>query len=274
MDKGKLSKLMSLTYIPGEKEREENLKYCHVCLKSCKLTEEHIPPEKAFNENDRLWERLVFNKHVTTRKIFIRGGFWVKTLCPKCNNEIGALYAKEYIKFVKYLVSSPPLFDSSGKAKLLTIHADTLLIAKEIAIMILAFENINFVKKHNELRKFVLDKNYCFTPPFRILSFLVPEVERAGTLTKYHARVDAFAPGYKFSGGEISCFPFGFVYAYDIGKNYEVEKMTDITDWFNEFNQTKRINYSNKFFTRISGVESMHVILGHQRVRPQIDYLN
>jgi len=271
MDREKLSHVITLPHIPDARAREENLKYCHVCLERTKLTREHIPPEKAFNEHNQLWERLVINsKPMSTRKVYIRGGFWVPTLCSKCNNEIGAQYAREYVKFVKDLVASPALFDSSGVARLVSINADTLFIAKEIAIMILAFEPISFARRHTELRKFVLHKDRCFIPPFRILSFLVPEVEEAGTITRFHDRVETFAPGYKFYGGEISCFPFGFVYATDIGRGYEIEQMTDITHWFNEKQTDVR---AESFFSRITGVDSMQCILGHGRVRPQIDYI-
>ena len=155
MDRKALSNVITLPYIPDEEARKDNLLYCHVCLKKKKLTEEHIPPEKAFNEHDKLWEKLVFDdKPIRARRINIKGGFWVKTLCSDCNNNIGSPYAKEYVKFVKDLVSSPQLFDSKGSACLFNINSDTLLIAKEVAIMILASEPISFARGKTELREF------------------------------------------------------------------------------------------------------------------------
>ncbi|CAG0940662.1 hypothetical protein BROC_01119 [Candidatus Brocadiaceae bacterium] len=41
------SRTMHLVHVPDEKEREDSLSHCHICLRKCKLTREHIPPKKA-----------------------------------------------------------------------------------------------------------------------------------------------------------------------------------------------------------------------------------
>lgn len=266
---------MHLAHFSDEKEREENLSYCHICLKKCKLTKEHIPPKKAFNEYNRLWERLLhLGGKASKRVTHIKGGLWVKTICEKCNNEACSVYAKEYVKFVKQLVEKPQLFDWSGKARIFSIDANPLYIAKEVVTMILAVEAVSYARHVPELRHFVLDKDYTFKPPFKLFAFLVPDSPETGTVLRYHARVDTYAPGFKFAGGEISCFPFGFVYANKIGKGYNLHELKDITDWCSERVHYKKSRIMLSLHARITGVDSIQSLLSQYRTKPQIDHLS
>lgn len=274
-DKKEASKTMHLVHVPDAKEHEDSLTHCHVCLEKGKLTKEHIPPKKAFNQYNRLWERLVHSKEkVSKRLVSIKGGLWVKTLCDKCNTSVCSPYANEYVKFVKQIVEKPELFDNSGEARVFSVEINPLYVAKEIATMILAVEPVSYARYVPELRHFILNRNYTFIPPFKVFAFLVPDVVKAGTVLRYHARVDSFAPGFKFTGGEISWFPFGFVYASQIGKGYNLEKLTDITNWFSETRSMKKTQRMIKLHSRITGVDSIQSLLVGQRTVPQIDYLS
>lgn len=267
------SRLIHLMHAPSQEERAQSLSHCHVCLRKTTLTKEHIPPKKAFNTCNRLWERLVFSgDSCSSRDACIRGGLWVKTLCESCNNALCSPYAEEYVKFTRNLVESPKLFDLSGQARLVSMREDTLLIAKEIATMILAVEQLHFSRHRVELRTFVQDRNSTIDPPFRIYAFLVPDVKKAGTVVRFHSRVDSYAPGFGFMGGEISWFPFGFVYASKIGKGYQPEKLTDISHWFSE--TPRKGSALLKFYCRVTGVDSIQSALGIKRIRPHIDHLS
>jgi hypothetical protein len=274
-DHKQASKTMHLVHVPDEKEREDSLTHCHICLRKGKLSREHIPPKKAFNEYNRLWERLIHSETRLSRRVAqIRGGLWVKTICETCNRSVCSTYANEYVKFVKQLVEKPELFDSSGEAKVFSVGINPLYIAKEIATMILAVEPVTYARHVPELRRFVLNKDSTFIPPFKFFAFLVPDVVEAGTVLRYDARVDTFAPGFNFAGGEISWFPFGFVYASQIGKGYNLEKLTDITGWFSETRLNKNTRIILKLHSRITGVDSIQSLLIGQRTKPQIDYLS
>ena len=111
-----------------------------------------------------------------------------------------------------------------------SVRCDTLMLAKEMATMILAIEPSGYGDHVPALRQFVRDRQVTFSPNFRVHAFLVPDLPNAGTITRFHARVHSFAPGYGFMGGEISFFPFGFVYACKCG--YAPEALTDVTHWF------------------------------------------
>lgn len=266
---------MHLAHVPDKKEREDSLSHCHVCLEKRELTREHIPPFKAFNHCNRLWERLIHSETgFSKRTVKIKGGLWVETICKKCNNGICSTYANEYVSLVKQLVEKPELFDSSGEARVFSVDINPLYIAKEIATMILAVESVTYARHVPELRHFVLNKDSTFIPPFNLFAFLVPDLPEAGTVLRYHARVDTFAPGFKFVGGEISWYPFGFLYASQIGEGYDLEKLTDITGWFSEKKISGNTNTMLKLYTRITGVDSIQSLLIEKRTKPQIDYLS
>lgn len=263
-----------LAHVPSDEERDRSLSTCHVCMEQGPLTREHVPPRSAFNTCTRLWDRLILeDEETSTRRATICGGLWVQTLCRRCNNEVCSPYAAEYVRLVKALVESPHLLGPSGEARAVRVKADTLLVAKEIAAMICAAEQIGFVESHPALREFVLDPGRGIDPGFRVLAFLVPDVPEAGTVSRFHARTAPFKKGRQFSGGEISWFPFGFLYATTIGCEYHPERLTDITHWFRETDPRRRREAVLQLHTRVTGVDSIQCVLGRRRVRPQIDHI-
>jgi len=170
-------------------------------------------------------------------------------------------------------VEAPQLFDPTGRTRLVSIPSDTLYIAKEIAAMILASEPVKYADYYPALRHFVMDARATFQPNFTVRGFLVPDSPQAGTITRFHGRVDTFAPGYGFVGGEISHFPFGFVYATQIGSGYGIEGLTDLTRWFTTASDFDRNNDAASLYCRITGVDSIQCGIGRERKSPQIDYL-
>jgi hypothetical protein len=263
---------MHLVHTPDDAEKKANTSKCHICLRSTGLSREHVPPKSAYNNYNGLWEHLATQGNkLSSRSMRIRGGFHVKTLCADCNNRVCAPYASEYVEFVRHLVETPLLLDQSGEARVVSVRQNTLFIAKEIMTMILAIEDLPFVELHDELRHFVLHPDAVLTMPFDILAFLVPKSPETGTIAPFHGRVDSFASGFGFTGGEISWYPFGFVYAAAIGPRYRPEKMTNVNAWFSQ--RPSRTPGSVRLFCRVTGVESMSCALGAKRKRPQIDRL-
>src|SRR5437879_297149 len=135
LDREKLKQVMYLT-----SDRPTNDSICHVCGREESLTREHVPPQSAFNSNTRLWERLTKPQGArdTAYTVVIGGGFWVRTLCRNCNNRVCSPYAAAYVEFARHLVDTPTLFDATGRSRLVSIPCDTLMLAKELATMILA----------------------------------------------------------------------------------------------------------------------------------------
>ena len=113
-----MKNVMHLLHIPDRKQYDDDKKYCHVCLREVKLTKEHIPPKNAFNDTNQLWDRINYDNGVSVKKHEEQSGFWVRTLCKECNNN---LYAREYVKFVKELVLSPLIYEEKGKSRLFSV---------------------------------------------------------------------------------------------------------------------------------------------------------
>ncbi|MDB5348545.1 MAG: hypothetical protein JWP89_6922 [Schlesneria sp.] len=272
MDRDSLSNLMYLTSSHDAAVRSDR---CHVCLGDGKLTREHVPPKSAYNDDTALWNRLFTPKGAgpSAQTFRVKGGFRVSTLCECCNNGLCSNYAKAYVAFIRRLVEQPRLFAPSGRRRLVSIPSDTLFIAKEIATMILAIEPLTYAKHNAQLRQFVCDPQSLLEPTFRVYAFLVPDLPHAGTISRFHGRADTFAPGYKFAGGEISLFPFGFVYASDIGPGYNLSTLTNVTHWFVRGDTRDRLRQVIELGTRITGVDSIQSGIGRGRTAPQIDYV-
>ncbi len=247
---------------------------CHVCL-GYGLTDEHLPPAASGNSLNANWGILSDSQIPRTMSGFskVRGGFRVESLCAKCNNGICSRYAQEYISFVRYLDESPRIFATDSRRQWISIPADTLLLAKQLATMILASEPLGYALHNPELRAFVLHPNRTYEPPFRVLAFRVPNRREAGTITRFHARADTFSKGYAFAGGEISYPPFGIVYTSQIGRGYDLSTFADITHWFRFGDEQDRHNQSISLGCRITGVDSIQTGLGRPRTMPQVDYV-
>lgn len=247
----------------------KNVSYCHICLKRRKTTKEHIPPKAALNRGPRNWDVLARNKEgsLEIRRVLIRDGHFARTLCRICNSRCST-YANEYGRFVRGLIAKPAILDPRGHFAV-RVAEDKLRIAKQVATMILATEWLGWAEQQTELRKFVLDPDCRCEPPFRVLSFLVPNTHYSGTLIHYHGRAGLVSPDYHFLGGEISLYPFGFVYAEQIGVGYRPWEMADITSWFGD----KPVSCV-RFRLRVSGVGGIPDGSGHKRVRPQLDWLS
>lgn len=255
---------------------------CHLCFKETELSAEHIPPKQAFNNARRLWERAnprskgvdddgnLIGAPQTKLEVW-QGGFYVRTLCKPCNNMTGASSAAAYVRFARALAQAPRLFDPYSGQRTVRIREDTMVLARQIAVMILAIEDVRFAERHPDLRQFAMGGLHGVIPPFRVLSFLVPDVPQAGTVVRSHARVDTYAPGCGAMAGEISLFPFGFVYAWELQRSYRPNELADITHWFSTTGAVERQSAWLTAPVTVTVLDSMHCNLGKPRFGPQID---
>lgn len=267
-----LDNLMYLYHGLSDDERRENLAFCHICLEPGPLTREHVPPRSAFNACTQLWDRLhVRGSRSGSRRVQVRGGFNVRTLCARCNSGVCGPYAAAYVAFVRHLVETPTLFDPESGQRVVSVPADVLRIAKQLAAMILAVEPIGFARHNAGLRAFVLDSSRTEHPGLQVSGFLVPDDPTAGTVSPFQARVSSYAPGFEFTGGEISMFPFGFIYAGTIGTGYSPADLADLTPWFLEADLSRRRHAIVRLPRRLTVIDSLQLVGGRVRERPMQD---
>lgn len=241
---------------------------CHVCFEPRPLTREHVPARAAYNSQPRMWESVKVRRESEAAIVAqrIHSGHWVRSLCGRCNSTVCKPYADEYTSFVKGLLKRPTILGPDGLFAV-RMSWNKLLLAKQIATMILAIESPEFVEGHESLRGFVLDRNAIWESQFRVFAFMVENDHTAGTITRWHGRSDLRDGDWDFAGGEISAFPFGFVYAERIGSAYQPQLLTDITSWF----ESDDDETPESFGIHLTGVGSTGEAVGIRRRGPQVD---
>ena len=71
--------------------------------------------------------------------------------------------------------------------------------------------------------------------------------------------------------GEISMYPFGFVYAWELQAAYRPKELADITHWFTTTGKTERISAWLSAPVAVTVLDSLASTLGNPRAAPQID---
>lgn len=269
---------LGLLDMPDPLEREAA---CHLCLRDVPLSAEHVPPQAAFNDQKREWERLdpwqsyrpphKRKPYLSVIREEFQAGFYVQTLCGGCNNRTGAATANEYVSFVRRLAEAPRLFAPQHGKRLLRVRADTLVLARQIAVMILAIERREFGALHSDLRAFVRGELASVVPPFRVIGFLVPDRPESGTICRAQYRTDTTSAGLAAMAGEISLFPFGVVYAFELETRYRPAEFADITHWFSTTDQADRQNARIETSSAVTVLNSVYCSMGNVRRYPQID---
>ncbi len=82
-----------------------------------------------------------------------------------------------------------------------------------------------------------------------------------------------YAPGCGALAGEISLFPFGFAYAWELQPNYRRQELADITHWVSRTAPSERHHTWMTAPVTITVLDSLHCTLGNPRFGPQIDTL-
>ncbi|MDQ3635753.1 MAG: hypothetical protein M3405_14770 [Acidobacteriota bacterium] len=93
---------------PKETRRKKRYGKCRICLKFGKLTKEHVPPKRAFN-NEPYLRNYVEEIKNTEELLWLTaeektGGRYVFTLCEKCNNRTGRIYGQSYVELAESLL--------------------------------------------------------------------------------------------------------------------------------------------------------------------------
>lgn len=81
---------------------------CSICLKEEILSGDHIPPKCCGNNKDSYYRRFTPEYLEESSKqisIHSQNGIKLRTICNKCNNDLGAIYDVELEKFYKSSLS-------------------------------------------------------------------------------------------------------------------------------------------------------------------------
>lgn len=191
---------------------------CWICGQETTLTDEHIPPKKAFNTNTiflQTYEDFNKNAQIGSRLYgqTVQGGFRRKTLCASCNNRTGAYYGGAFVDFAKNCASVlERALEIGDQLPTTSLKTFPLRVAKQILTMFLSVAGEAFCDKHPHLRKYVLERKasgclpdvrlYCYGNP-NVVNRIVPLTAQRSPL------------GDHLWISEIGTWPLGYVLAVD-----------------------------------------------------------
>jgi hypothetical protein len=225
---------------------------CKICGFVGELSFEHVPPEKAFNNNRFYYEASleelsklgISDIDFSSPQIKLRkkqGGIGFNSICRKCNNLTGIWYAKDFIKWVHQSMSI--LLKANGRP---TLYYPTfffpLRVIKQIVTMFFSVNQDVFRNVEPQLVSFILEKEKRFLDPkYKIYCY-------------YNIEGQSRYKGNSFIGNlhsrdiihisEISFPPFGFVMTIDSKK--PDDRLTDISH-FADFPYNHWTDYYQRF---------------------------
>lgn len=213
--------------------------YCRICGIYGRLSFEHCPPAKAFNEDPIVLanvEKLRAGYHPDNYDLDGRKqqrGAGAYTLCERCNNNTGSWYGPAYVKFAKqgmeYLQSS-----RSAGVFTLPLRIMPLRVVKQVICMIMSVNGPKFQRTQRDLVRFVLNKGLRHLPNHvRLFAFysIGDRSRSAGVSELLKGYGSAFSTGYVFS--EITFPPFGFVLIFNCAA--PDDRLTDISHFADDF---------------------------------------
>lgn len=153
----------------------DNLGYCRICGSYTELTDEHIPPKKAFNQKPVQFGTLQDLLGVTGRPYSkFRKGVVVRTLCEPCNNTTGDWYARDFINWTNqaydWLNRMSPVDQLA-----LPYQIKPLNVIKQIITMTLALSFEANLPFNSEIREFIYNRERKYLPPqIRVYTYFNP----------------------------------------------------------------------------------------------------
>lgn len=136
--------------------------YCRLCGEWRKMTYEHVPPERAFNDRPRLFQSLQdkLRKRNYTK---YRKGIGLYSLCEQCNNTTGGNYGGAFVEWAKQGLEWLELI-AENDIETFTFTIQPLNVLKQVCTMAIASMSIVSLKKHEDLRRFVFNKDSQYMP--------------------------------------------------------------------------------------------------------------
>lgn len=203
---------------------------CCICNEHCKLSFEHIPPKKAFNNtfvSNREYIRRLKEYHPDYENLpkrdDMQGGFGRYSLCETCNNNTGGWYAPAFIEWSRQGWLNLNIYP--GYTLKRPFRIKPLEVIKQIVAMFASISGATLFNSKPELRKFVLDKNCKLLPDgIRILAYYNPSTSIRSVGVSAMMNIDTKNITVL---SEFSFYPFGYVLLLD-GKTPD-SRQVDIT---------------------------------------------
>ena len=185
---------------------------CCICGIYGPLSFEHVPPRSAFN--DKLVVKARFDDVVGLGPdAIIKGkaqqqGAGDYTLCPRCNNNTGSWYGKDFVDwcYQGYEI----LTRTRGQPSIIYLnYLFPLRIVKQIITMFFSINGSGFADANPELVKFVLNRDFRYiSPKYRL--FVYFSIGRLARSSGVSALVNINTQKTCIFS-EMNYFPYGYV---------------------------------------------------------------
>lgn len=121
---------------------------CKICERYGKLSKEHFPPERAYNEGPYVVETLDSFKsreNAVWRRRKKQGGNYSYVLCEECNNRTGQWYGGEYVKLAQTCYQYAHPFNADQFIKFSLLRFYPLRVFKQVlSIFLVSADTENF----------------------------------------------------------------------------------------------------------------------------------
>lgn len=215
---------------------------CCLCGRVGPLSFEHVPPQKAFNQDtvllaeikrllgDDWWSEV--KKPSGEEQKRGAGNF---TLCGRCNNETGHLYASEYVRLVR--AAMPAMFAAAaGDVVGVPAKIRPLRILKQILVMFCSACGPHFIEQHAGLTRYLLNADSRDLPlDLQVYLALYDRHSMASRQAGMTVRLDTAGNVVRYA--EISFPPFIMVLTVD--SSSPDGRLMNVT-WFNRYAYNER----------------------------------
>lgn len=208
--------------------------FCRLCGNYGKLTFEHIPPKKAFNDNLKLLRTM--EDHLSDRPESFyskfRRGLGKYSLCEMCNNNTGALYGRAFVDWTR---QGFEWFDKVEGEKVLTLpyYIKPLNVLKQVMVMAVAMSAEVSLDAHRDIRQFLLSPWQRYMPSdYR--AFVYFNMRGQLRFSSGMAILNTEGKGSDYVMAEVALPPFGYCVTRPVGDRRslaESQGLYDIT-WF------------------------------------------
>jgi len=146
--------------------------YCRLCGQEKELSDEHIPPRKAFNDKQVTFETMQDALGFSGRKYSkFRNGITRQSICESCNNLTGAWYGTAFVEWTRQGYVWLEKLENRN-ALLLPYNIMPLNVIKQIVVMMLAMSSFHKHICQDDLRRFAFNRTQKYLPPnFRIYMY-------------------------------------------------------------------------------------------------------
>jgi hypothetical protein len=137
---------------------------CCICGEARKLSFEHVPPKRAFNDRpvlnadiNSLLAAQTYEEMINARRSRRAKGAGAHTLCEPCNNNTGSWYGPAYVAWTKQGAENVNLIQQGRAPRPYQIKP--LSVIKMIVAMFASACGSSLFEGEQSLRRFILDRH-------------------------------------------------------------------------------------------------------------------